>query len=127
MIENVRNRLKSVKNYLAQHDLKILSSLYLGSLSADAAITANEWSKGRGGEGDPTALDMMIKYGPHAGIAVVSFLDALLTFLNAATGYYVAKAIPELEKYPRVKKVWPYMVLLYRTSEHINGFMSWMR
>jgi hypothetical protein len=125
------NRITSVvsklKNRLVKHDLKTLYGIYLGFLGADAAMTADGWSKGRGGEKDPVALDMMVKHGPYVGITTVSCLDALLTFLKAATGYYVMKAIPELEKYPRVKKIWPYILLLYRTSDHVNGARSWLK
>ena len=121
-----KNKINKLKNFLNEHYLKLLTAIFEGSNIADFLVTADGWSKGRGGEKDPAMLRFMVEQGPYTGGGIVAGVEGILQPLYACTGYKIAQAIPELHKYPKIQKIWPILILTYGTFRHIGGIRSWL-
>jgi len=126
-ISYIKSGATKLKDFLSENYFKILLGLFEGSNVADYLITADGWSKGRGGEENEAMLKMMIQHGPYVGGGIVAGVEGILTPLYAYTGKKILEAIPELHKYPRIKKVFPALILIWGTSRHIAGVSSWLR
>ena len=123
---NLKTGINKLKNFLNEHYLKILTGIFEASNIADYLVTADGWSKGRKGEGDPAMLKFMVEHGPYLGGGMVVAVEGILQPLYAYTGYKITQAIPELHKYPKIQKIWPTLILIYGISRHINGIKSWL-